>query len=426
MQAFEQKDFQEAETILSSKKWEKQKRNLLLYYLNKGAVLHMAGKYKESNEYLQKADYFIEDFQKNYGMIALSLLSNPSVKPYPGENYERILLHYYGTLNYLQLNDPDEALVECKRMLMTMQKISDYYQGNNKYKRDAFTHLLLGLIYDAQNDHNNAFIAYRNAYEVYKEDYSKFLGTEPPLQLKKDLLRTAHLNGFYSERDSYEKEFGMTYDPKERAKSDLVCFWNKDLCPIKVPYNVDFLITDMGNGYLLYTNLELGLSIPIYIGNSPDKDKLIKLKVIRVCIPKLESRKSKYMNASIKKDSLTYTFDLAENVEAIAYLSLKDRLEKELAETLLRFSMKRIAEKESSKESAGLGIAVNIINTITEQADTRIWQMLPQTINYTRVNLKEGENNFTLHLSENTSNTTDSIRFNAKANRTYFKTFNNY
>lgn len=426
MQAFEQKDFQEAETILSSKKWEKQKRNLLLYYLNKGTVLHMAGKYKESNEYFQKADYFIEDFQKNYGLAALSLLSNPSVKPYPGENYERILLHYYATLNYLQLNDLDEALVECKRMLMTMQRISDYYQGNNKYKRDAFTHVLLGLIYDAQNDHNNAFIAYRNAYEVYRDDYSKFLGTEIPLQLKKDLLRTAHLNGFYVERDAFEKEFGMRYDPKQRAKSDLVCFWNKDLSPIKVPYNVDFLITDMGNGYLLYTNLELGLSIPVYIGNSPDKDKLIKMKIIRVSIPKLESRKTKYLNASIQKDSLTYAFDLAENVEAIAYCSLKDRLEKELAQTLLRFSMKRLAEKQSSKESAGLGVAVNILNALTEQADTRIWQMLPQTINYTRVDLKEGENDFTFHVSENASNKNDSVRFNAKANRTYFKTFVNY
>jgi hypothetical protein len=427
MQAFERKDFNQAENILDNKKLEKQKRNLLLYYLNKGAVLHMGGKYKESNEYLQKADYFIEDFHTNYGLAAASLLTNPSVRPYEGENHEKILLHYYSTLNYLQLNDLDEALVECKRMLLTMQHISDYYQGNNKYKRDAFTHLLLGLIYDAQNDVNNAFIAYRNAYEVYQNDYAKNLGTEPPLQLKKDLLRTAYQNGFYSELDIFEKEFGMKYDPKEKTTSDMVCFWNKDLCPIKIPYSIDFLITDMGNGYLLFTNLELGYSIPIYIGDkSADKDKIIKMKIIRVAIPKLESRKPKYINASIENGNTIYPFELTENIDAIAFLSLKDRMEKELAETLLRFSLKRITEMEARKESVWIGIAVNIFNAMTEQADTRIWQMLPQSINYTRVNLMEGENNYTFHLKGYNSTTTDSICIESKTKTTYFKTFVNY
>lgn len=427
MQAYEQQNFSQAESILSSKKWEKQKRNLLLYYLNKGAVLHMAGKYKESNVYLQKADYFIEDFKKNYGLIAVSLLTNPNVAPYQGEYFEKILLHYYGTLNYLYLNDLDEALVECKRMLMKMQSISDYYQGNNKYKRDAFTHLLLGLIYDAQNDVNNAFIAYKNAYDVYKNDYANYLGTEPPLQLKKDLLRTAYQNGFYSDLEYYEKEFGMKYDSKSKNNTDMVCFWNKDLCPVKIPVNADFLITDMGNGYLLYTCIELGLSVPVYVGNeSENRNKLLKMKIVRVSIPKLESRPSKFNSAVINQGSNAYPFELAENVEAIAYASLKDRLEKELAQTLLRFSLKRLAEKEANKESAGLGVAVNIVNAFTEQADTRIWQMLPQSINYTRVDLNEGVNKFMLNVKGDKTTTTDSVTFNAKPNRTYFKTFVNY
>jgi hypothetical protein len=274
---------------------------------------------------------------------------------------------------------------------------------------------------------NNAFIAYRNAYEVYQNDYAKNLGTEPPLQLKKDLLRTAYQNGFYSELDIFEKEFGMKYDPKEKTTSDMVCFWNKDLCPIKIPYSIDFLITDMGNGYLLFTNLELGYSIPIYIGDkSADKDKIIKMKIIRVAIPKLESRKPKYINASIENGNTIYPFELTENIDAIAFLSLKDRMEKELAETLLRFSLKRITEMEARKESVWIGIAVNIFNAMTEQADTRIWQMLPQSINYTRVNLMEGENNYTFHLKGYNSTTTDSICIESKTKTTYFKTFVNY
>lgn len=110
----------------------------------------MLGKYKESNEYFQLADFYIEDFHKKYGLKALTYLSNPSIVPYSGENYEKILLHYYSTLNYLMLNNFDDALVECKRMLLMMENISTYYKTEHQLHRDAFTHLLLGIVYDAK------------------------------------------------------------------------------------------------------------------------------------------------------------------------------------------------------------------------------------------------------------------------------------
>ena len=41
-----------------------------------------------------------------------------------------------------------------------------------------FAHLLMGSIYETTGDLNNAFIAYRNAYEVYKRDYVPFFEQE--------------------------------------------------------------------------------------------------------------------------------------------------------------------------------------------------------------------------------------------------------
>ncbi len=38
-----------------------------------------------------------------------------------------------------------------------------------RYQHDAFANNLIGLIYDASGDYNNAFIAYRNAYDIYEE-----------------------------------------------------------------------------------------------------------------------------------------------------------------------------------------------------------------------------------------------------------------
>src|SRR5690606_26879271 len=100
-------------------------------------------------------------------------------------------------------------LVECKRMNIRLNQLSDKYKSDNKYKRDAFIHLLMGIIYDANKDYNNAFIAYRNALEVYQTDYQKMFNLGPPEQLKQDLLRTAYLSGFNEELARFEKDLGM-------------------------------------------------------------------------------------------------------------------------------------------------------------------------------------------------------------------------
>ena len=188
MSAVYNSNFESANKILSDDvKWEKVKRNRLLFYLNKGTVLWMQGDYVTSNAYFRKADYFVEDYNLNMGDAVMTMLVNAKMATYGGESFEQILLHYYGALNYLALDQPDEALIEGKRMLEKMQKITDKYGNKNKYKRDAFAHNLIGLIYDLKGEYNDAFISYRNAYEVYKTDYISQFGTNVPLQLKKDL-----------------------------------------------------------------------------------------------------------------------------------------------------------------------------------------------------------------------------------------------
>lgn len=118
MNAVYANDFAAANKLLENDaKWEKRQRNVLLFYLNKGTVLFMDGQHEASNVYFRKADYLIEDFNKNAGDFAVSFLVNAKYSTYSGENFEQILLHYYTTLNYLALNKTDEALVEGKRML---------------------------------------------------------------------------------------------------------------------------------------------------------------------------------------------------------------------------------------------------------------------------------------------------------------------
>lgn len=420
MEAIYNGDFERASEIIESRKLKKKKRNQLLYFLNKGTVLFMANKPEESNAYFRQADYFIEDFQKNYAQKAAAFITNPSIQTYEGESFEKVLLHYYSALNYLQLNQLDEALVECKRMQLKMQKNNDFFKNKNKYKNDAFVDLLMGIIYDAQADYNNAFIAYQNAYNTYKNEYQKNLNTNIPNQLKLDLIRTATLTGFTTEANSYKDVFNLNnYQPETKQKTSLVSFWNNGFGPVKDQWSINFTITPGEKGWVNFTNWDLGINLPFYVGD--DDKSLQQLNIIRVAFPKYISRLPVTNEAALVFDSLKVTsqFELAEPVDKIAYTSLNDRMLKELGEALVRLALKQAATIAANKQNEGVGAALSIVNAITEQADTRNWQTLPYSINYTRTYLPNGLHNGVFKSDKTNANFSITIR----PNKTSFKVF---
>lgn len=405
MEAIQTERIDEAGKLLEQPEYEGRKKDALLYYFNRGTVYWMLRDPVNSNKFFQQADYYIEDYQKNYAYDALSLISNPLIEPYAGEGFEQMLLHYYTTLNYIRLGNYEAALVECKRMQLKMQKISDTYKGANSYKRDAFTHLLTGLIYDAQKNYNDAFIAYRNAYEVYRDDYSTQLGTPPPDQLKDDLIRTAYLTGFYEEAKEYETEFERTYTPPSDSTGSLVVFWNNGLGPVKDEWSVNFFIAPLGDNAVVFYNPELNLRMEFKTSDEHQKKDLTDLRIIRVAFPKYVTREPIYSGATIQTDSLHHeTMQIAEPVSAIAHKSLNDRMLKEFSEALLRLAIKQITESQVKKKNEGLGAVVGLINAITEQADTRNWQLLPYAIYYKRINLPAGHHQVTLQPVGSTTN----------------------
>ena len=329
------------------------------------------------------------------------------------------MVHYYTTLNYLQQGLLDQALVECKRMQLKLDKITDYYKGKNKYKNDAFVHLLTGIVYDALKDYNSAFIAYRNAYKIYSEEYATNLNTSVPHQLKEDLIRTALLTGFAEEARQYKNEFKLNHLALETFKntSSLVCFWNNGFGPIKDQWSINFAVTPGSDGWVNFVNLDLGLNFPFYAGN--DSKSINSLKVIRVAFPRYISRETVYSNASLAIDSLgiQQNLELAQNIDKIAYVSLQDRMIKEMSEALLRLAVKQVAAAQLRKENDALGSALSVVNAMTEQADTRNWQTLPNTINYTRIILPIGTHQANFKVEK------DQLKFNTtiKPNKTTFK-----
>ncbi|NLF42415.1 MAG: hypothetical protein GX587_06950 [Bacteroidales bacterium] len=417
--AFANGDFDKANQLLTKDKKAEKRKTKLLHFLNMGVVYHYTGQYALSNEAFEKAYVIADTYHKNILDESLALVSNPKVIEYKGEDFELLQLHYFKALNFLYLNDYEAALVECRRMNIKLNALNDKYQSNHRYRRDAFIQNLMGLIYDASGDANNAFIAYRNAYDIYKEDYSQLYNIQPPHQLKLDLLRAAANTGFYDQLEFYEKEFGFKYtNDIPKSSKQLILFWQNGLGPVKDEWSIDFTIIGGSDGWVYFNNDFMGLSFPFYIGTGEEaKKQLGGLKIIRIAFPKYLERKPLYAGARAVTSNKSYELELAQDINAIAFKSLEDRMLREMGKALMRLATKQAAEMALRKENQNAGMALGLVNAISEQADTRNWQTIPHSISYSRIILPENETTFQLEILAANQNTVKTITIEPKFNK---------
>ncbi len=395
-------EYKAANKLLNNDKKGETGINRVLFYLNKGVVNFMLGEHEISNSYFNKADLYNEDFKSGLGNEALALISNPMVRPYKPEDFEVVMVHYYKSLNYLMLNNYEEALVECRRVNIQLQILNDKYKKvKNKYSNDAFAHNLMGMIYDASGDINNAFIAYRNAFEAYENEYDTLFNLPPPLQLKKDLLRTSFLLGFKDDYNFYKDKFNMSFNQQNTDNGSLVFLWMNGFGPVKSEWSINLTNAGFNNGWVTYANEDYGLNIPVYVGNRNKREQnaFKNLSFLRVAFPKYIERQPVFNQAELLLNDSIYPLELSQNINAIAFQSLKDRMARELAYGLARLAAKKAMESMANKEDQNLGTIVSIINAITEKADTRNWQSLPYAIHYVRIPLKSGKNEIQLMVN---------------------------
>jgi hypothetical protein len=426
-QEFETGDLQGALNTLQAKSSEASGRKEFLYDVNNGLVLSMLGRYDESNDYFEKAYLFGEDYRTNYLHEAASYLTNPAFSTYRGEDHEHLMLLYYKALNFVKQNNFDDALVECRRLNIRLQQLSDRYGSDNKYKEDAFIHLMMGVIFEAGKDYNNAFIAYRNSYNIYNSSFETLFRLSAPPQLKIDILRTAWRSGLIDEFNQFKEEFNMPdYKYEVNDEPELVFFWHNGLSPVKVEWGINFVV-DRRDNFLYFSNNNMQMVFPFNLRDYNDRDRnnLSNLQIFRVAFPRYVERPVFYHQAelTVNGDS-KFDLEKAEDINAIAFKCLQERMTHELSKALIRVALKKVTEMEVKKADRALGSVVGMINALTEHADTRNWQTLPHEISYCRVPLKTGKNKVTLHVAAaGVPDTSYDFEYEAKEGQTLFHTF---
>ena len=399
-------------------------KSKFIFYVNNGLLLSVLGKYQESNDFFEKAFLFGEDYHVNYVREAESYIYNPTVEIYRGEDHEHLMVLYYKAINFLKLGKPEDALVECKRMDIRLQQLSDKYNAPEKYKRDAFLHTLMGIIYQSTKDYNNAFIAYRNAVEIYESDYARMFNITTPQQLKIDLLNTAWWTGFNDDVEFYKTKFNMTEYQPSQPGSDLIFFWHDGLCPVKDEWSINFFIEHQTSNMVVFYNRTLGLGFPFQLDDEQNRSDLRSIEAFRVAFPRYLERPLYFNAASLHVGDQSYKLEPAEDISKIAFYSLRKRMVQEFGKGLLRAALKKATEHAVKKENETLGAVIGMVNALTEKADTRNWQTLPHSIYYARIPLKPGQNSVTLTVDGEEGHKSDyNFTYSAADGQTLFHTF---
>jgi len=368
--------------------------------LERGMMLHGAGRYDASNKSFFGAERIITEFDeravisaRNTAAGAMTLVLNEKAAPYRGEGFERVLINTYLAFNHLMIGDLTGARVEVRKAYQRQQQEADrHIRALEEARAQASSNSIdldgamqeVGSRYGAsscaaervQNAYQNAFTYYLSSvvYELNGEVNDAYIDCKAAIELRpdagcvrRDLVRFAGRLGFRDELAVWTERFGDVTVPPEGYGSILVVF-EQGMAPVKD---------------------EIKLPIPTEFG------------ILFVALPTytVYPVSSPAMDVSVDGQLLGRTQMMAD-IEGMAVRDLHDKLPVLFVKQAIRAAAKGIAAKQVYDDDRAAGILVSTLGTlITEQADLRGWITLPRDIQVSRVWVRPTVRAVTLNIA---------------------------
>ena len=378
--------FEAAQKSLSSQRHSADK---LLYLMERGRVSQLAGDRAASIDDFEQAIQLFEANERKAKITASgvvgqvgALVANDNAIPYVGSAYERIFVHNYQALNYLDQGDLEAAGVEVRRANLEQQLALRRYEdelervkngrdarrilsGNAGYQQktaalsrlsgrvknsfqNAYTFYISGLIYEARGEFNDAYIDYKKALEIFPDNAylrADVVRLAQQLSMKEDLA-------LYRERAGENLAKGML-----PGQGRLVVLYERDYVPEKV--EIFFPLWVIGVMH--------SIAFPTYTVQPPFR-KPLTLTV---------DRKKQGSTAPIV------------NVSALAAKALEERMPMIMVRQATRIIAREGTRKAINNDAVGL--ISSVANLLLNRADLRSWLTLPVEAQIMYTNLPEGQ-----------------------------------
>jgi tetratricopeptide (TPR) repeat protein len=344
----------------------------LLYLLDSAMVYMQCGDLDAAQARFRDAEdladrLWTESLTRN----ALSLVTNDTVTSYAGEDFERVMIHLMSAIGYLQAGQTEDALVEARRLDTLLAVYNDKYDKKNVYKEDAFARYLSGILHEGDGDWDAAFIDYRRAAEVYRDDYRRY-GTGLPEMLRVDLMRSASVVGRTVDiADLVPLEqldpWVRSDHPSDHGKVVFITF--AGYAPHKVQ---DMVVVPTPHG-------PVGVAFPRMVTTPPRCSR-------------------GWLNLYGEDHFFESELVLVEDINRIATKNLEDRQGRILAKAVARAVAKQVAihhiarSRDNRDDQQAIASILNLVNILlVERADTRCWRTLPGQIYMTRMYVPAGQ-----------------------------------
>ena len=405
-------DARRADAIMAQAESEYGSRNRLLYSMDRGMTLHLAGDYVQSNNLLEQASMEVERlYTRSIRTETAAFLTNDNMLPFEGDPYEHVMINVVKALNYAAMGQLTEAVVEARQIDHRLNVLADSAKEKDGYREDAFARYLTGVLYESTGDMNNAFIAYRKAYDIY-EATKGWSRTPMPPMLRADLLRTAEALHLTTEFEEYRHQFPETRWVSRSDQPNLaqvvVISYNgraprKEEAFLDIPVSLSALqLVLLNRGVVHASNRqERRAADSVLYG--------LNGRVVRVALPKLMPQKTQVAQESVslvpkEGTPISATSELVYNGTALAERALSDRMPgittKALARAAVKFAAAEAATRGSQHavnkgDAPWVGLLVGVLAhglaIASEAADTRSWRTLPDEIQISRLWVPPGE-----------------------------------
>ena len=389
------------------------KKNQVLFYLDKGTVLHHEGKFQESDDAFDHAEQRSQElYTKSIHQAAGMLLLNDTTMDYAGEPFERALTNVFRALNYVFLGKPDEALVESRKVEMFLDGLGRQLQGQNVYKDDAFARYLDSLLYEDSGKPDDARIS-RDASDQAYGWYGSMFHTPAPR---------------------------FAFPPNESAdQGELVFIHYNGVAPRKVSktwqlaWGEALVMTQASrdteaDGAQFKNGLRAGIAG----------------RAITVAYPDYVQDPFRIAGSEVEVDGGLARSDtlLMEDISAIAHRNLQDRMglvkTRAVARATVKFVLAEVAsraagtqcDKQYGANSFGANVCRGLSRGLahgvaagTEVADTRGWSALPSQIRMARLKLSPGRHQIVVRFKDASGGVLSTYTFKdviiSKSKRTY-------
>ena len=278
---------------------------------------------------------------------------NDTTQSYGGEGFERVYLHACLALSYLALGDLDGVWVEVQRGNQILEGEEELYE--KEYQAGGFGHLISAVAYELLGSLDQAYIDYARME-------SKGVGTE---LAGKALVRIATQLNREDQLSNWEERYGPDPERPEGA-ANVVVLAGVGLGPFKAESS---LAVPTNDGFLT-------MAVPTYLMHGQQVNAL-----------RLTENDSGQGVRTV----------VVEHVSSVAQENLGDGLALIAAKSIGRGILKRELTKHLEDEYGGGGRLVgDLFNLITERADLRAWQTLPDTWQAARLFVAPGIHSFGL------------------------------